>query len=187
MLWVALVPARAAAQTETIEYYGLDALGSVRVVFTPAGSLVGRMDYGPFGDELYSGLFLPDQRFAALMRDGEAGLDYAQARSYQVRTGRFSRPDPMNGAAQSPQLWNRYAYVRNNPLRRTDPWGLCDTEYCETVTVIGTMPRDAPPDTRRGDGTENELDPPDNEVGDDGGGGGVDDGSGETPTESKTR
>lgn len=49
----------------------------------------------PCGGELFDGANLPDQRFAGLFRDGAAGLDYAQARSYHVRTGRFNAPDPV--------------------------------------------------------------------------------------------
>ena len=37
-------PSAAVAQSETIEYYGLDALGSVRTIFDQQGNLVARMD-----------------------------------------------------------------------------------------------------------------------------------------------
>ena len=42
--------------------------------------------------------------------------------------GRFLTPDPLlnSGRPNDPQTWNRYAYVRNNPLGRTDPSGLYD-------------------------------------------------------------
>jgi RHS repeat-associated protein len=117
------------AQTEQIEYYALDAIGSVRVVFDATGAVKGRMDYAPFGEELFSGLFVPTDRFAQLSRDAEAGLDYAQARMFQLRTGRFSGIDPVSGDRRDPQTWNRYAYARNNPLRGIDPSGT------ETQTV----------------------------------------------------
>jgi RHS repeat-associated protein len=126
--WVAALliaaPLPVHAQSETVEYYALDAVGSVRVVFDASGNIVGRMDYAPFGGELSGGTKLPDQRFAGLFRDGEAGLDYAQARSYQVRTGRFNAPDPMYAGMFDPQGWNRYAYALNNPLRFVDRSGL---------------------------------------------------------------
>jgi RHS repeat-associated protein len=117
----------AAAQNppEAVEYYATDALGSVRVVFTPTGQVVGRSAYLPFGDTLDQSGALPRQRFTGQERDGEAGLDYFNARSLQMRTGRMNRPDPEFGnPLTSPQRWNPYAYVDNNPLGLVDPTGL---------------------------------------------------------------
>jgi RHS repeat-associated protein len=121
---VILTPQIAAAQTETIEYYASDAIGSVRVVFNASGTVIGRMDYAPFGQELYTGLLMPNERFALLTRDAEAGLDYAQARMYQVRTGRFNAPDSIYDGLLNPQNWNRYQYALNAPLALGDPEGL---------------------------------------------------------------
>ena len=110
---------------EEIEYYATDALGSVRIVFTPLGQVLGRSDYLPFGETLNQSGALPRQRFTGQERDGEAGLDYFNARSFQVRTGRMNAPDPLFGSARyDPQQWNRYAYVRNQPLTNTDPSGM---------------------------------------------------------------
>ena len=47
-----LTPVGVSAHTEQIEYYALDAIGSVRVVFDASGAVIGRMDYAPFGEEL---------------------------------------------------------------------------------------------------------------------------------------
>jgi RHS repeat-associated protein len=59
-------------------------------------------------------------------RDNETGLDYFGARYYSAAQGRFTSPDPLLGSGRTydPQTWNRYSYVRNNPLRFTDPTGL---------------------------------------------------------------
>ncbi len=48
-------------------------------------------------------------------------------REYDPRQGRWLSPDPSGLAAvdpSDPQSWNRYAYVENNPLNFTDPFGL---------------------------------------------------------------
>jgi RHS repeat-associated protein len=53
-------------------------------------------------------------------------LDYMHARYYNPQWGRFLSVDPivdLKLAAPTPQTWNRYAYVRNNPLHFTDPTG----------------------------------------------------------------
>jgi RHS repeat-associated protein len=59
-------------------------------------------------------------------RDGESGLDNFGARYFASTLGRFQSPDPLlnSGKPWEPQSWNRYAYVDNNPLRYTDPFGL---------------------------------------------------------------
>ena len=51
---------------------------------------------------------------------------YFGARHYGSKIGRFTSVDPyldQQAALVSPQLWNRYAYGRNNPLRYVDPDG----------------------------------------------------------------
>lgn len=137
LLLACLVPTELQAQTEQVEYYALDAIGSVRVVFDANAAVIGRMDYAPFGEELFNGLFVPDQRFAEFARDGEAGLDYARARMYQPRSGRFQAPDDIYAGLLEPQRWNRYAYVLNNPNVFTDASGLDPLStlcvYCHVV------------------------------------------------------
>ena len=76
---LALCLPMAAAAQEVVEYYGTDALGSVRIVFDVNGNIVGRMDYGPFGEQVTVST-VGHKSYAGLFRDGEAGLDYAEAR-----------------------------------------------------------------------------------------------------------
>jgi RHS repeat-associated protein len=115
----------------------------VRVVFDVNGNVIGRMDYDPFGAPLSSGNGLPSRGYAGLFRDGEAGLDFAQARSYQVRTGRFSTIDPIYAGLFEPQAWNRYAYALNAPISYTDASGLLAEPFrstnnplCETFPAM---------------------------------------------------
>lgn len=64
----------------------------------------------------------------------KSGCGYAQARSYQVRTGRFNAPDPVYAGRFEPQQWNRYTYAVSNPLSFTDPSGLnplCPSGECK--------------------------------------------------------
>ena len=66
------------------------------------------------------------QKFTGYERDGETGLDYAQARYYSNVQGRFISVDPLlsSGEVTQPQSWNRYTYTFNIPLRYADPVGL---------------------------------------------------------------
>src|SRR6266850_7457024 len=51
------------------------------------------------------------------------------ARYYGSSLGRFQSPDPVRDSSpDNPQSWNKYTYVRNNPVLLTDPDG-------RTVTI----------------------------------------------------
>jgi len=67
------------------------------------------------------------KQFTGYERDGETELDFAQARYYAKKLGRFYSSDPENEQAfldiGSPQSWNGYAYVNNNPCSDNDPTG----------------------------------------------------------------
>jgi RHS repeat-associated protein len=127
-------PSPAFAQSETVEYYGLDALGSVRAIFDQQGNLVGRMDYGPFGENLRAAIKFPTEQFAQLARDAESGQDYARERNYSAGTGRFSRVDPIFSTLFDTQQWNRYSYGRSDPLAFIDPSGaVIISPLCEGV------------------------------------------------------
>jgi uncharacterized protein RhaS with RHS repeats len=45
------------------------------------------------------------------------------ARYYSSNLGRFLSVDPVGGKVGSSQSWNRYSYVRNNPVAFIDPNG----------------------------------------------------------------
>jgi RHS repeat-associated protein len=125
-----------------------DLLGSVRAVTgdkPSSGSAVitESYDYLPFGRMLSSydnrsGLSYPatpdsslsnveSPKFTGQVRDVEIGLDYFEARYFSAAGGRFASVDPVIVSSDrilDPQQINLYAYVRNNPLRFTDPSGM---------------------------------------------------------------
>jgi RHS repeat-associated protein len=49
--------------------------------------------------------------------------DFMHARYYSPNLGRFVSVDSVGGDVGNSQSWNRYAYARNNPLKRIDPDG----------------------------------------------------------------
>lgn len=71
------------------------------------------------------------QKFTGYQKDEESGLDFAEARMYENRHGRFTAIDPLlaSGKSANPQSFNRYVYVLNNPLIYTDPSGLQAGNY----------------------------------------------------------
>jgi RHS repeat-associated protein len=116
-------------QAQTVEYYHLDALGSVRAVTDASGAVLRRHDYKPFGEEvpISSQVALGDKKlFTGHEHDNETALDYFGARYYRADVGRFTTVDPamtIKDNLVDPQRWNRYAYVANNPPKFTDPDG----------------------------------------------------------------
>src|SRR5262245_40920331 len=74
----------------------------------------------------------PNYRFTGYERD-ETGLDYAFARYYSPRLGRFLSTDPLGGAISDLQSHNAYSYVLNNAMNLTDPTGMvCSGNVGET-------------------------------------------------------
>jgi len=127
-----------AESSANIHYLVADQLGTPRMILDQCGSLanVSRHDYLPFGEELYAGVggrlttqgYTGDStrhKFTGKERDIETGLDFFEARYYGGSQGRFTSPDDFlnDTHVYDPASWNLYAYVRNNPLRYTDPYG----------------------------------------------------------------
>ncbi|MFN0110746.1 MAG: RHS repeat domain-containing protein [Blastocatellia bacterium] len=147
------------AQTSPLEirWTVTDHLGTPRMNIQGNGasggllSSVKRHDYLPFGEELFAGVGLRSssshgyeppsdgirQKFTDKERDTETGLDFFEARYFASVQGRFTSPDDFWKDSQlgDPQSWNKYAYVRNNPLKYTDPSG-------EKATVTITTDED---------------------------------------------
>src|SRR5271155_403010 len=110
--------------TSTI-YYLRDHLSN-RILTDSSGNVLGQSGHYPFGESWYSsGSTSTKWLFTSYERDSESGNDYAMARSYINRLGRFNSPDPAGGAPGDPQSLNRYAYVRDDPADLKDPSGKC--------------------------------------------------------------
>ncbi|MGE3467284.1 MAG: RHS repeat-associated core domain-containing protein [Pyrinomonadaceae bacterium] len=123
----------------TTSYLTTDHLGSPRVITDSTGNVTSRRDFMPFGEDLgagvgprttglkYSGTDNVRQRFTGYEKDTESGLDFAEARMYENKHGRFTAVDPLMASASAgdPQTFNRYTYTGNNPINYTDPSGLC--------------------------------------------------------------
>jgi RHS repeat-associated protein len=144
-----------------LNYVTSDNVGSPRVITDAAGSVVTRRDFMPFGEELMagtanrttthkygSGIDKLRKRFTGYQRDSETNLDFAEARYYDNRYGRFTTIDPLlaSGKSANPQSFNRYAYVMNNPGVLVDPTGSYPDNYW--YTVDGTSMFDEPRSVR---------------------------------------
>lgn len=110
---------------ERTRHFHLDHLGTPRLITGSGGAELARHTYYPFGREATNPAQNTERaKFTGHERD-DANLDYMHARYYLPYTGRFLSVDPIMPveAMRSPQLWNRYSYVGNNPMNRIDPTG----------------------------------------------------------------
>jgi RHS repeat-associated protein len=122
-----------------INYTTTDHLGTPRVITDDLGQVKARRDFLPFGEELFVNVGPRStgqgygsttdnvrQKFTGYQKDTETGLDFAEARMYENRFGRFTAVDPLmaSGKSADPQTFNRYVYVGNKPVRTTDTRGL---------------------------------------------------------------
>jgi RHS repeat-associated protein len=107
----------------SINYYHTDHL-STRFTSDVNANAIGQQGLYPFGDSWYDTGTTSKKKFTGYERDNESGNDYALARSYINRLGRFASPDLMAGFSDNPQSLNRYAYAGNDPINLTDPSGM---------------------------------------------------------------
>jgi RHS repeat-associated protein len=139
--------------------FHLDHLGTPRLVTGMNSYLMATRDYDPYGIEItaFNGTMKIEQdtvngydreeplQYTGHERDyndpslhswNSNSLYYMHARYEDPNWGRFLSVDPVldvNKAVREPQRWNRYAYVQNNPINRTDPTGKCG----ESATFVG--------------------------------------------------
>jgi RHS repeat-associated protein len=124
-----------------VSYSTADHLGSPRIITDGNGKVISRHDYLAFGDEVTDtvgnvggrnstqGYGVEDdirKQYTGYEKDEESALDFAQARYYNGKHGRFTSVDPLVASAnvKDPQTFNRYSYAMNSPYKFTDPLGL---------------------------------------------------------------
>ncbi len=112
------------APSDAVVYYLGDHLGSTTQVRDSSRNLVFSATYDPFGKS-YEESGTETYRYAGEKHDDPTSLVHLRARQYDPDIGRFVSADPLLGFPADPQSLNRYSYVGNNPLKYTDPSGLC--------------------------------------------------------------
>jgi len=77
-------------------------------------------------------------RFTGKERDSESGNDYFGARYYNPATARFISEDPLGFDSGSTNL---YAYVGDDPINYSDPFGLRALTDCEKRKLAPFIPK----------------------------------------------
>ncbi len=102
-------------------YYLTDRLGSVLGLTDSAGNVVATYAYDAWGNQTATtGSVVNPLRWAGREFDSESGFYFMRSRYYDPQVGRFISRDPIGLIGGE----NLYAYVDNNPLATTDPYGL---------------------------------------------------------------
>ncbi len=108
----------------TLSYLFGDHLGSTSITTDASGSLSGELRYLPFGETRYSNGQTPTSfRYTGQREEAEVGLYFYGARWYDPYLNRWIQPDSIVPDPYNPQDFDRYSYVRNNPVRYSDPSG----------------------------------------------------------------
>src|SRR4029077_2977451 len=116
---------------------------STTVQTDAAGAEVCRVEYLPFGEiQRISGRDIFRQKLPGNELDYETGLYYFKSRYYDASIGRFiSADDRLGGEIDRRDVFNRYAYVLNNPVSEFDPEGhsvgLCLVIAFAALAVVG--------------------------------------------------
>ncbi|OHE56254.1 MAG: hypothetical protein A2Z47_09745 [Thermodesulfovibrio sp. RBG_19FT_COMBO_42_12] len=114
-----------------LRFYQTDALGSVIALTDETGTVKTTYSYDPFGNVTISGE-PSDNPFQYTGRENDGtGLYYYRARYYSSELQRFISEDPIGLRGGI----NKFAYVENKPVNRTDPLGTMaivvpGTHYC---------------------------------------------------------
>ena len=108
-----------------------DHLGSATIIADANGAKVAEMLYKPWGEQRYaSGTMPTDRRFTGQKLESSLGLYDYGARWYDPYLNHWTQPDSIIPDPGNSADFDRYAYVRNSPVRYTDPSGhkTCDGE-----------------------------------------------------------
>jgi len=119
--------------TDDENYLHKDHLGSTISVTDGAGSIVQQFTYDPWGKQtkIYQTSSFLDLTYSQPTNRGYTGHEHIRdldiihmnGRIYDANIGRFMQADPIIQSPSDFQNYNRYSYVRNNPLSLIDPSG----------------------------------------------------------------
>jgi RHS repeat-associated protein len=112
------------APRQLIRYQFGNHLGSASLELDDQAQIISYEEYAPYGSSTYQAVRSQTEtakryRYTGKERDEESGFYFHGARFFAPSLARWTSADPA-GVVDGPNL---YRYVRNNPLRWTDPGG----------------------------------------------------------------
>jgi RHS repeat-associated protein len=113
------------AEADTLQWMISDQLGSTSTTANADGTWNSDIRYTAFGEiRLKTGVTASGYRYTGqLDMQGSIGLDYYVSRFYDPQLARFAQADSMIPDPGKSVSFDRYAYVKNNPIIYADPTG----------------------------------------------------------------
>lgn len=108
---------------DSLYYLLSDHLGSTALTLDEGGNQVAELRYSAWGETRYTDGETPTQRRYTGQLEMEAGLYFYNARYYDPELSRWTSPDSIVADPYNPLDWDRYNYVRSNPLKYIDSDG----------------------------------------------------------------
>ncbi|WP_155722156.1 RHS repeat-associated core domain-containing protein, partial [Leptospira santarosai] len=135
---------RIAAMNEAgaLAYYLTDQVDSVSHVLDDEGNTLSQIQYQPYGETFVQrGDLNFSPKYNSQELDRESGFYFYNARYYDPGIARFTSADTIIDGEFDTQGWNRFSYVKGNPIGAKDPTGhdACTTSRtpCKTETLLG--------------------------------------------------
>jgi RHS repeat-associated protein len=155
-----IVVSRSTGTNNNTYYLTQDHLGSSNVLTDSAGALLVNESFAAYGQRRspqWQSQSSPSSGDLTKIRDSSRrgftqhsmldnlSLIHMNGRMYDPMIGRFLSADPFVPAPDDGQSFNRYSYVRNNPLAATDPSGFIKEPAAKWICIsgcgsIGTAP-----------------------------------------------
>ncbi|QDK29178.1 RHS repeat-associated core domain-containing protein (plasmid) [Leptospira weilii] len=121
-----------------LAYFLTDQVDSVSLVLDDEGKTLSKMQYLPYGETFVQ---RGDTNFAPKYNsqelDRESGFYFYNARFYDPGIARFTSADTIIDGEFDTQGWNRFSYVKGNPIGAKDPTGhLGESQVVDTTVKI---------------------------------------------------
>ncbi|EKO35754.1 RHS repeat-associated core domain protein [Leptospira santarosai str. MOR084] len=117
---------RIAAMNEAgaLAYYLTDQVDSVSHVLDDEGNTLSQIQYQPYGETFVQRGDLDfSPKYNSQELDRESGFYFYNARYYDPGIARFTSADTIIDGEFDTQGWNRFSYVKGNPIGAKDPSG----------------------------------------------------------------
>nr|WP_229267142.1 RHS repeat-associated core domain-containing protein [Leptospira sp. mild_001] len=121
-----------------LAYYLTDQVDSVSTVLDDEGNTLSLMQYLPYGDTFVQrGDLNFSPKFNSQELDRESGFYFFNARYYDPGIARFTSADTLIDGELDTQGWNRFSYVKGNPIGAKDPTGhLGESQFVDKAAKV---------------------------------------------------